>query len=117
MRNSEPLASCLGGLSGQRRLVRNIVAFATLFSILFFILHATSLAKVVLSDDLDDLGGLPWLYSAVCLIFSILAGFVIQHEWGQWNDFMNAIKGEVGTVVSDEKILRRLCLVHDGEQW
>ena len=31
-------------------------------------------------------------------IFSILAGFVIQHEWDQWNDFMEAIKDEVSTL-------------------
>ena len=82
------------------RLVGKIVIFGTLFSIMFFFLHATDITRSVIRDDLEDLGGIPWLYSAVCLIFSILAGFVIQHEWDQWNDFMEAIKGEVGTLRS-----------------
>jgi hypothetical protein len=82
------------------RLVAKTVIFAVLFSIMFFFLHATDVTKTVIRDDLEDLGGIPWLYSAVCLIFSILAGFVIQHEWDQWNDFMEAIKGEVSSLRS-----------------
>lgn len=100
MHGFEPPTSLIRNRSGSMRLVVHIVAFATLFSMLFFFLHASDLTKALLIDDLDDLGGLPWLYSAVCLIFGILAGFVIQHEWGQWNDFMDAIKGEVGTLRS-----------------
>lgn len=86
--------------SGPMRLVGKIVIFALLFSIMFFFLHATDATKTVIREDLEDLGGIPWLYSAVCLIFSILAGFVIQHEWDQWNDFVDAIKGEVSTLRS-----------------
>ena len=82
------------------RLVGKIVFFAILFSATFFFLHATDATKAVMRDDLDDLGGIPWLYSAVCLIFSILAGFVIQHEWDYWNDFMEAINGELSTLRS-----------------
>jgi len=67
---------------------------------MFFFLHATDVTRALIRDDMEDLGGIPWLYSAVCLIFSILAGFVIQHEWDQWNDFMEAIKGEVSTLRS-----------------
>jgi hypothetical protein len=48
--------------------------------------------------DLRDLGGIPWLYSAICLIFSILAAFTIQKEWENWNELVTAIKGEVGVV-------------------
>jgi hypothetical protein len=83
---------------GPMKLVGNIAIFAMIFSSIFFFLHATDVTKTVLRDDLEDLGGIPWLYSAVCLIFSILAGFVIQHEWDQWNDFMEAIKGEVSSL-------------------
>lgn len=82
------------------KLVGKIGIFALLFSIMFFFLHATDVTKAVVRDDMEDLGGIPWLYSAVCLIFSILAGFVIQHEWDQWNDFMDAIKGEVSMLRS-----------------
>ena len=82
------------------RLAGKIVMFAVLFSIMFFFLHAADATRTVIRDDMEDLGGLPWLYSAVCLIFSILAGFVIQHEWDQWNDFMESIKGEVSSLRS-----------------
>jgi len=77
-----------------------IAVFAAVFSLAFFVLHAADLGTSVLKDDLDDLGGIPWLYAAVCLIFSILAGFVIQHEWDQWNGFIDAVKGEVGALRS-----------------
>ena len=86
--------------AGPMRLVGKIVIFATLFSSMFFFLHATDATKALFRDDMEDLGGIPWLYSAVCLIFSISAGFVIQHEWDQWNDFVDAIKDEVSTLQS-----------------
>src|SRR5690242_18159265 len=82
------------------KLVGKIGFFAMVFSATFFFLHATDATKVLMRDDLDDLGGIPWLYSAVCLVFSILAGFVIQHEWDYWNDFMEAINGELSTLRS-----------------
>lgn len=41
--------------SGPMTLVVHLAAFATLFSILFFLLHASGLAKSLLMDDL-------WLY-------------------------------------------------------
>lgn len=85
---------------GPIKLVGKLVSFTIIFSCIFFILHSTDATKVLVRDNLEDLGGIPWLYSAVCLIFSILAGFVIQHEWDQWNDFMEAIKGEVSTLRS-----------------
>lgn len=96
----EKLAFILQRRWDSMRLVGNIVIFVILFSLMFFFLHATDITKAVVRDDLDDLGGIPWLYSAVCLIFSILAGFVIQHEWDEWNDFMDAIKGEVSSLRS-----------------
>ncbi len=82
------------------RLIVNILVFGLLFSLAFFLLHAADLTRFLFREDLDDLGGIPWLYSAVCLIFSILAGFVIQHEWDQRNDLLNAVKGEVSTLRS-----------------
>lgn len=94
------LALIIRKRSGSMRLMGKIVIFATLFSIMFFLLHAADVARTVIREDMEDLGGIPWLYSAVCLIFSILAGFVIQHEWDQWNDFVDAIKGEVSTLRS-----------------
>lgn len=86
--------------SGPMKLAGNIVIFGMLFSLIFFFLHAADVIKTAIGDDLQYLGGLLWLCSAVCFIFSTLAGFVIQHEWDQWNDLMDAIKGEVGALRS-----------------
>ncbi|MBI3715300.1 MAG: hypothetical protein HY255_04850 [Betaproteobacteria bacterium] len=72
--------------------------FALLFSVMFFFLHAADATRAVIREGLEDMGGIPWLYSAVCLIFSILAGFVIQHEWDQWNALVEAMNGEVSAL-------------------
>lgn len=100
MKRSEQLMVIIRKHSDPMRLGGKLIVFATIFSTMFFILHATDVTRTVVRDDMDDLGSIPWLYSAVCLIFSILAGFVIQHEWDQWNDFMDAIKGELSSLRS-----------------
>ena len=83
---------------GPLRLIGKVTVFAMLFSLMFFFLHAADVTKTIIRDDMEDLGGIPWLYASVCLIFSILAGFVIQHEWNQWNSFVDATHGEVSTL-------------------
>ena len=83
---------------GPMRLIRKTVTFALVFSVVFFVLHTADSTEMIIGADLDDLGGVPWLYSAVCLIFSILAGFIIQHEWDQWNGLVEAVNGEVSTL-------------------
>lgn len=80
------------------RLIRKTVIFALVFSVVFFVLHTADSTGMIIGADLDDLGGVPWLYSAVCLIFSILAGFIIQHEWDQWNALVEAVNGEVSAL-------------------
>ena len=80
------------------RLIGKTVTFALVFSIVFFVLHTADSTGMVIGADLDDLGGVPWLYSAVCLIFSILAGFIIQHEWTQWNALVEAVNEEVSAL-------------------
>ncbi len=85
---------------GSVRLIVKILVFGFLFSLTFFLLHAADFTRSLFREDLEDLGGIPWLYSAVCLIFSIVAGFVIQHEWDQWNDLLIAVKGEISTLRS-----------------
>jgi hypothetical protein len=80
------------------RLIRKTVIFALVFSVVFFVLHTADFTGMIIGADLDDLGGVPWLYSAVCLIFSILAGFIIQHEWDQWNALVEAVNGEVSAL-------------------
>ena len=81
------------------KLIGKLVAFLVVFSFLFVVLRGYSdYDQVILMADLEDIGGVPWLYSAVCLIFSILAGFIIQTQWGHWNTLSGAVKGEVSAL-------------------
>ena len=81
------------------KLIGKFAAFLLAFSLLFAFLRINSkYEQALLMADLEDIGGIPWLYSAVCLIFSILAGFLIQSQWGHWNTLIGAVKGEVSTL-------------------
>ena len=84
------------------KLIYKIFLFPLMFSLTFWLTRTADQGKLVLID-LRDLGGIPWLYSSICLIFSILAAFTIQKEWENWNELVAAIKGETGAI-------RELCL-------
>lgn len=71
-----------------------IILFLIIFSLVFWLMRTIDRGRILLLD-LRDLGGIPWLYSAICLIFSILAAFTIQKEWENWNHLVESIKGEV----------------------
>ncbi|HMK50617.1 MAG TPA: hypothetical protein VK435_11235 [Thermodesulfovibrionales bacterium] len=79
------------------RLTPRIFLFLSAFSLVFWLIRTADHGKMLLVD-LQDLGGIPWLYSAICLIFSILAAFTIQKEWEHWDDLVTAIKGELDTI-------------------
>lgn len=38
---------------------------------------------------------LPWLFSTIGLIFSIISGFIIQSKWNTWNELLDATHGEI----------------------
>ena len=81
------------------KLIGKLVAFLLVFSLLFLFLRIYSgYDQVILMADLEDIGGVSWLYSAVCLIFSILVGFIIQSQRGHWNILIGAVKGEVSAL-------------------
>jgi hypothetical protein len=84
------------------KLIYKIFLFLIIFSLTFWLTRTADQGKLVLID-LRDLGGIPWLYSSICLIFSILAAFTIQKEWENWNELVAATKVEIGAV-------RELCL-------
>jgi hypothetical protein len=79
------------------RLTSRIFLFLSAFSLVFWLIRTADHGKMLLVD-LQDLGGIPWLYSAICLIFSILAAFTIQKEWEHWDELVRAIKGELDTI-------------------
>src|SRR5947208_10040195 len=78
------------------RLLQKGFIFFVSFSGLFFILRTyEDFNRNVLLVDIADLGGVPWLYSVVGIIFSVLAAFIIQNEWQQWSNLVAAVKGEI----------------------
>ena len=116
---------------GSMRLISKTLSFALVFSVVFFVLRTADSTGLIIGDDLDDLGGVPWLYSAVCLIFSILAGFIIQHEWDQWSSLVEAVNGEVSALqhlwlwlqhvpdlrISLHEALRQYLMVTIQDEW
>ena len=77
-------------------LFQKIIGFVVVFSTGFYLLRTGEFynQKVLLAD----LGGIPWLYSAIGMIFSVLAAFVIQKEWEKWNSLLSSVKAEVGSL-------------------
>jgi hypothetical protein len=76
------------------KFIPKIILFLIIFSLVFWLMRTIDHGRILLLD-LRDLGGIPWLYSAICLMFSILAAFTIQKEWENWNHLVESIKGEV----------------------
>lgn len=79
-------------------LLGKLFLFLAMFSVSFFLLRTSATYQSFLAVDLNDLGGVPWLYSVVGLIFSILAAFVIQSEWEHWSSLVGAMKDEVSAL-------------------
>jgi len=74
-----------------------IAQFILVFSGIFYFIRIAGHyydKRIVLAD----LGGVPWLYATLGTLFAVLAGFVIQKEWENWNDLQDSIKGEVGAL-------------------
>lgn len=78
------------------KFILKIFAFIVFFSLFFYGLRETDFynSKIILAD----LGGIPWLYASIGTLFSILAGFIIQKEWENWNNLVDAVNGEVHTL-------------------
>lgn len=73
-----------------------ILIFVGGFTAIFYLMKSSECCNNRLF--LNDLQGIPWLYSSVTMIFSIVAAFTIQKEWGSWNDLLDSVKSEVGTL-------------------
>jgi hypothetical protein len=76
-----------------------IVIFFTTYSVVWFFLRTNDYyTRNILQVDLADLGGVPWLYSVMGIMFSILAAFVIQNEWQYWTFLMTSVKEETSAL-------------------
>lgn len=74
-------------------IVNRIVVFAFLFSVLFFIMRYFHIPNIeVLSTNAEGVG---WLYSTIGLIFGVTSAFIIQSQWTNWDNLVNAIRAEV----------------------
>jgi len=75
---------------------QKILIFVIIFSMFFIWIHLSGFydARALM----NDLGGLPWLYSSLVMLFSILVGFVVQKQWENWNNLVDAVKSEVDSL-------------------
>lgn len=74
-------------------LVSRIVIFIALFSVLFFIVrYFHILDENLLKINVEGVG---WLYSTIGLIFGVTSAFIIQSQWNNWDNLVNAIRAEV----------------------
>jgi len=74
-----------------------IAQFILIFSGIFYFIRVTGHyydKRIVLAD----LGGVPWLYATLGTLFAVLAGFVIQKEWENWNNLQDSVQSEVGAL-------------------
>ena len=94
------------------KVITKIIFFIIIFSLAFCLLRILDHGKLIIAE-LRDLGGIPWLYSAIGLIFSILAAFTIQKEWEHWNELVESIKEELDAL--RELWLRSRYLTKDTE--
>lgn len=77
-------------------ILQKVIIFIIGFSWLFHFVRTSDYynSKILLAD----LGGIPWLYSTIGVIFSIIAAFAIQKEWDNWNNLVEAVKNEVDSL-------------------
>lgn len=63
------------------------------FSVVFIFLRVNDILPVKVL--FHELGGLPWLYSVIGLIFSVISAFTIQTQRENWDRLVRGVKGEV----------------------
>jgi hypothetical protein len=74
-------------------LIKKLIPFLVIFGIIFYFIRTSSLYDTRLL--ISNIDGIPYLYAVVGTIFGVLAGFVIQKEWNEWNALTDAVRGEV----------------------
>jgi hypothetical protein len=72
-----------------------VLIFSIVFTIIFFTFRYSGLPSTGESTTAINL---PWLFSAISLIFSIVSGFIIQSKWQTWNELIDAAHGEVSSL-------------------
>jgi hypothetical protein len=74
------------------KLFKKLIPFAIIFSAIFYLVRTNDFYNTRIL--IENLGGVPALFGAVGIIFSVIAAFVIQKEWEQWDNLVDAVKTE-----------------------
>lgn len=78
-----------------RSILLRLIVFTFIFSLVFYAIRFFNfLPPAKLYKNIDSI---PWLFSAISLIFSIISGFVIQSKWHTWDELNDATHGEVSS--------------------
>jgi|SRR6185369_12837532 len=79
-----------------KSIIFRLFIFTLLFTFVFFVIRTLNiLPPLQLHQNIDSI---PWLFSAVSLIFSIISGFVIQSKWHTWDALIDATHGELNAL-------------------
>jgi hypothetical protein len=81
---------------GSKTILIKLIAFFLVFNLLFFSIRFFNLLPPV--KLIENNSSLPWLFSAIELIFSIISGFIIQSKWSTWNTLIDATHEELSSV-------------------
>lgn len=74
-------------------LLQQIISFLIVFSGIFYFFRTSDYYNLKVFSA--DLGGIPWLYSSIGVIFSIIAAFAMQKNLDKWNNLNIAVKEEI----------------------
>jgi len=74
------------------RIFLKLCVFLFVFTFVFFLIRYLNL------QPKQNSSYIPWLFSAISLIFSIISGFVIQSKWQTWNELIDATHGETSSL-------------------
>lgn len=73
-----------------------IITAILLFTIIFLLFRFSSPFP---SHELArNINGIPWLYSTIGLIFSIISGFIIQNQWKLWESLQDSTQKEINAL-------------------
>lgn len=81
---------------GGKIIFIKLLSFFAVFNVLFFSIRMFNLLPSV--NLIENNASLPWLFSAILLIFSIISGFIIQSKWGTWNALIDATHEELSAL-------------------
>lgn len=77
------------------KILTKIITFICIFTIIFFGIRYLNLLPVAKLQE--NINSVPWLFSTISLIFSIICGFVIQSRWQMWDELIDASRGELSS--------------------